>query len=118
MFTQYVIVSTDPDDKTIRGERINYEGDPEDLRTGRGWAVMVEADALKAGFAYPPPDPVVVNRQTLEERAVAALDVNNTYLARETPTNAQNLAQIRALTRECTALIRLVVGHLDDTEGT
>lgn len=113
----YALVSLDTRDKVIR-ERIVYDGEPDTLRVPGGTKLLIESDAVKDGYTYPPPDPVVVNRQTLEQRAVAALDVNNTYLAREAPTNAQNLAQIRALTRECSALIRLVVGRLDDTEGT
>lgn len=56
------------------------------------------------------------NRATLAERAAAALDANRTYLALTSPTNAQNLAQIRLLTRECTALIRLLLNRLDGTE--
>jgi hypothetical protein len=46
----------------------------------------------------------------LHAKARAALDANQAYLALASPTNAQNLAQIRRLTRECSALIRLLVG--------
>lgn len=58
------------------------------------------------------------NRRTVEQRARVALTANATYLALGSPTNAQNLAQIRLLTRECSALIKLALNELDTTDGT
>lgn len=58
------------------------------------------------------------NRETLQGRAAAALTANDTYLAIGSPTNAQNLAQIRALTRECSGVIRLLLSRLETTAGT
>jgi hypothetical protein len=46
----------------------------------------------------------------LHGKARSALQANQTYLAIASPTNAQNLAQIRKLTRETSALIRLLIG--------
>jgi hypothetical protein len=46
----------------------------------------------------------------LHSKARAALQANRDYLALASPTNAQNLAQIRRITRECSALIRLLIG--------
>ena len=57
-------------------------------------------------------------QQTLLDRAQTALTVNDTYLALTAPTTGQTLAQIKALTRECSALIRLLVQQLDTTAGT
>lgn len=58
------------------------------------------------------------NRATLRERTKQALAANATFLALASPTNAQTLAQVRALTRECTALISLLLNHVDDISGT
>lgn len=58
------------------------------------------------------------NRATIEQRAETALAANAVYLARATPTNAQNLDQIRLLTRECNGIIRLILNRLETTDGT
>jgi hypothetical protein len=54
-----------------------------------------------------------------------AQTVNATYVALASPSTAQNTAQIKALSnqqttllKECSALIRLVLGKLDSTAGT
>jgi hypothetical protein len=58
------------------------------------------------------------NRRTIEDRAAQALTANATYLALGTPTNAQVAAQVRRLTQECSALIRLALNQVDSTDGT
>lgn len=60
----------------------------------------------------------VANGADLRTKAAAALDANATYLALSNPTNAQNAAQVQRLTRECSGLIRLLLGRLEDTAGT
>ena len=55
------------------------------------------------------------NRRTILSQAAQAMSDNRTYLAIGSPTNAQNLAQIRALTRQINGLIRL---QLQDLGGT
>lgn len=54
----------------------------------------------------------------LRSKARRALDGNNTFLALQSPTQAQVLAQERALTRQVTALIRIALGLSDSIEGT
>jgi len=61
---------------------------------------------------------VMANQSMLQQRAQAALVANATYLALATPTAAQVGAQVALLTKECTALIRLLLNKLDDVSGT
>lgn len=56
------------------------------------------------------------NRVTLTDRATSALDLNRDYLEIATPTNAQISAQVKALTRQSSALIRLLTDALDATD--
>jgi hypothetical protein len=56
------------------------------------------------------------NWTTLTDRAVTALQGNRDFLALASPTNAQTLAQVKNLTRQNTALIRLMLGLLDGTD--
>lgn len=72
----------------------------------------------RAAVAAEPEAAAETNRRALVAKARAALTANATYLAIASPTNAQNTAQIKALTRETSALIRLVVKALDTTTGT
>lgn len=65
--------------------------------------------------AAPAPTPQQANASTLQGRASNALATNTAYLALGAPTNAQVVAQVQALTQECSALIRLFLGKLDAT---
>ena len=56
--------------------------------------------------------------QTLESKAQAALVNNATYLAIGTPTTAQAIAQVAALTRQVDAVIRMILNQFDTTVGT
>ncbi len=58
------------------------------------------------------------NAQEMRDKACQALTANATFLALVSPTNAQTLAQVQRLTRESTAVIKLMLGQLDDTAGT
>jgi len=54
----------------------------------------------------------------LRDRAQAALERNAEFLALPSPTGAQSIAQVRALTRQTNGLIRLLLGLLNSTEDT
>lgn len=58
------------------------------------------------------------NREQVLQRARQALVVNATYLARPAPTAAHTTAQVQALTKECSGLIRLLLDAVDDIAGT
>jgi hypothetical protein len=66
----------------------------------------------------PGPNTPAANSATLQARAQLALDANATFLALASPTNAQTLAQVQTLTKECNGLIRLLLNLLDSTTGT
>lgn len=55
------------------------------------------------------------NRATIQQQAATALDTNRTFLALASPTNAQTLAQVKALTRQNQGIIRLLLNQLDST---
>jgi hypothetical protein len=57
----------------------------------------------------------VANKATLQQQATTARANNATYLAIASPTNAQVAAQVRALTQQNNAIIRLLTNALDAT---
>jgi hypothetical protein len=59
-----------------------------------------------------------LTRQQIQDKAAQALVANKTFLALATPTAAQVTTQIQRLTRETNALIRLMLGLLDDASDT
>lgn len=87
--------------------------DTDDEATARP---IVEAHAAKVREAQAARETGATNRQTIEGRALAALQANRDFLALQAPTNAQVLAQVRAVTRQSSNLIRLVLERHDATD--
>ena len=69
--------------------------------------------ALVNEYTVPIPDEVA-NQRAMHDAARQALAANRAYIA-STPTAAQTVAQVKALTRQVNALIRL---QLNDLSGT
>lgn len=55
------------------------------------------------------------NKATIRQQADTALGNNRTYLAIASPTNAQVIAQVRALTQQMNGVIRLILGNFEGT---
>lgn len=60
----------------------------------------------------------LANARDLQTKARSALAANAAYLALASPTAVQNTAQIKLLTRETNALIRLLLYDLADVSDT
>ena len=60
--------------------------------------------------------PEQVNRDTITEQAVAALQSNRDFIDLTAPTNAEAVAQVKALSRQVNGIIRLILERLDGTD--
>lgn len=58
--------------------------------------------------------PAETNANTIRDRARTALAANATFLALGAPSNAQVVAQVKALTRQVSGLTRLTLAQTDD----
>ena len=97
-------------------EQVTDNGDGTGTRTVYNEAGQVVSTGAVTGL--PIPDPTDVAARTIEDRLRNALDANRTYLAIDTPTAAQQRAQLARLTRQNTALIRRLLRDLRDTSDT
>lgn len=57
------------------------------------------------------------NETTIRDKARTALASNAAFLALASPTNAQTLTQVRALTRQVNALVKLQLNDLATLDG-
>lgn len=85
-----------------------------------GAAFFAYEEAAKAGAPVPawaaasvPAASAAGRRAQLDTRLVQSIAANATYLALASPSSAQNTAQIKALTRQVNAMLRLQRGVLD-----
>lgn len=79
---------------------------------------QLTADELASFLAEDAATSVAVNQTALLQASANALATNATYQAIGTPTQAQAVAQVAALTRQVNALIRLAANQLTSTSGT
>lgn len=103
-----------------------------DLWVADGWLPVVETNAgpgpLETGTHSDAIGPTqvartwmnianatAVNADTIRTQATASLQANRDFLTVVSPTNAQTLAQVRALTRQMNGLIRHMLGAFDGT---
>ena len=82
------------------------------LTVGEVTAITAEKSAEQAERT------AALNTDALAAKVDAALDANRAYLARTAPTNAQVVAQVRRLTLEASAIIRLLWRRLDTIADT
>lgn len=58
----------------------------------------------------------VANQRALWQAAQQALSTNRAFISNGSPSNAQVVAQVKALSRQMNALIRLQLNQLDGTD--
>lgn len=56
------------------------------------------------------------NRETIRADALGALAANRNFVSLTTPTNAQVLAQTKALSRQVNGIIRVLLDQLEGTD--
>jgi hypothetical protein len=69
-------------------------------------------------LTHPTAADVATNLAALQTKAQTALTNNATFQAIASPSNAQTLAQVQALTKQCNGIIRLLLNLTDTTSGT
>lgn len=102
-----IIMGTNPSDTAVDVTNVNPQ-------PGVGWTTPDK------GVTWNPPsaNSALGNQAILLQKAANALNNNLSYLAIPSPTQAQAVAQVTALTRQVDALIRLAADLLADTSGT
>jgi len=93
------------------------------MKYARALAIAAATAALSLGTGTvaqadkPGAEPCAKQEQQVT-KAQQALANNATFQAIASPSNAQNAAQVQALTKQCNGIIRLLLGLLDTTAGT
>jgi hypothetical protein len=59
-----------------------------------------------------------VNSAAIIQKIAAALTANQAFLAKSAPSNADVVAQVKVMTRELNAILRLIGGQLDTISDT
>lgn len=107
-----------PDDAWPAGDRLSWSDDESRLHydfTAEPWATTPYTAEENAAADERAAEVVAEsNHDVLVDLARAALADNRIFLA-STPSNAPTVAQVKALTRQMNAIIRLVVGDMDGT---
>ena len=85
---------------------------PTDAECAAAWPLVQAQDATDAQAAAT----ATTNGRTLEDQAIAAIAANKVFYARASSTTAQVLAQLKALSRQNNALIRLLLKRLDGAD--
>lgn len=77
---------------------------------------LLASRVMTAQEALDHPSPVEdTNAKTLKQQAQAALQADRDFVALASPTTAQTLAQVKALSRQVNGLIRNLLGLFDGT---
>lgn len=103
-------------EQAIAGDPAAFQAALQQAETTRQAAKEAAAAALQAFEAEVAAGDA--NAATLRDKANTALAANSTFLALASPTNPQTLTQVKALTRQTNAIIRLMVSALDDVSDT
>jgi hypothetical protein len=69
-----------------------------------------------SSFVQPALPPDAANERTLRQQGEQAIVDNKTFVAITNPTNAQVVAQVKALTRQMNGVMRLALGKFDGTD--
>lgn len=88
------------------------------LADGTTVETMTDSAGNSQTITTPGAGTAAANQQNITAKAQAALVNNVTFLAIGSPTQAQAITQVQALTRQVDALIRMVLNQFDATTGT
>lgn len=76
---------------------------------------VIFSDGSQSVQFTPGPGTPLANQQTLQSQAQTALVNNRAFLAIGSPSNAQVSTQVKALTNQVQALIRMALNQFDGT---